>query len=113
MRKILGFILVLTIFSACAKEPPRYAIPEETLVPMLVDLHLIYALQMGPDFRQQVREYDSLDVFSHIFEKHGYTKAEFDTTISWYLENTDFFVDMYQDVIMTLTQVNDSINPDG
>ena len=112
MRKILGFILVLTIFSACAKKPPRYAIPEEILLPILVDFHLTYALQQGPDFRQLAREYDSLDVISYIFEKHGYTKADFDTTISWYLENTDFFVDIYQDVIMMLTQINDSIDTD-
>ena len=112
MRKIPGFILVLIIFSACAKKPPGYAIPEETLVPMLVDFHLTYSVQQSPDFRQIIQEYDSLDAFSYIFEKHGYTKADFDTTMAWYLKNTEYFVDVYQDVIMRLTQISDSINPD-
>ena len=113
MRKILGFILVLTVFYACAKKPPGYAIPRENLVPMLVDFHLNYSVQQSPDFRQEIQEYDSLDAFSYIFEKHGYTKADLDTTLAWYLKNTDFYVDIYDEVIMRLTQINDSINPDG
>ena len=113
MNKILGVLLVLLICSACGNRPPRYLIPEETLVPMLVDFHLTWSIQHNTDIRRVIRDYDSIDTFSYIFEKHGYTKAEFDTTLSWYLKNTEYYVNMYDEVIMKLTQINDSINPDG
>jgi len=111
MRKIPGLILILFICTACSNKPPRYAIPEENLVPMLVDFHLNYAIQQSPDFRAIIRQYDSIDAFSYIFEKHGYTRTEFDTTITWYLENTQHFMDIYDEVIMNLTRINDSISP--
>ena len=110
MHKIPGFLLILLICSACGGGPPRSLIPEDKLVPMLVDFHLTYYVQQNPDFREITSQYDSVDSFSYLFEKHGYTKAEFDTTLSWYLRNAEYYVDIYDEVIMKLTQINDSIN---
>jgi hypothetical protein len=112
MERTLAILLVLLICSACENKPPKHLIPEETLVPMLVDFQLANSTQQNLEFRKIAAEYDSIEPFSYIFEKHGYTKAEFDTTISWYMRNSEYFVDMYDEVIMRLTQINDSINPD-
>ena len=110
MNKLLKFLLMLAIGTACSSGPPKYAIPENDLVPMLVDFHLTYALQQSPDIREIIRKADSVDPFSNIFEKHGYSKAEFDTTISWYVNNSQYYVDMYNEVVMRLTQISDSIS---
>jgi hypothetical protein len=109
MNKFLKIFLILAIGIACSDGPPKYAIPEDDLVPMLVDFHLTYALQQSPDIRELIRKADSVDPFSNIFEKHGYSKAKFDTTISWYVNNSQYYVDMYNEVVMRLTQITDSI----
>jgi len=113
MRNILKLALVLfLVLASCGRTPPRYLIPEEKLVPMLVDFHLVYALQQSPDFSDVIEMADSLDPYSNIFEKHGYTKTEFDTTLYWYTRNPEYLEEVYNDVIMRLQQIHDSINPD-
>ena len=113
MQKALRIVLILILCGvACVRKPPRTLIPEESLVPMLVDFHLVYSVQQSPDFLDISKKMDSIDPFSYIFEKHGYTKAEFDTSVSWYTKNPEYLVEIYNDVIMRLSQLNDSINPE-
>jgi len=111
MHRIAGIIVLLLICTSCGNSPPRSLIPEEQLIPILVDFHLTYSIQQSPDFYRQIKPYDSIDVYSYIFEKHGFTKAEFDTTISWYLKNPEYYVEMYDEVIMNLTRMKDSLGP--
>ena len=110
---MLKLALVLSLcVASCERKPPRYLIPEKKLVPMLVDFHLVYSLQQSPGFEEVIVKADSLDPYSYIFEKHGYTKAEFDTTLYWYTRNPEYLEEVYNDVIMKLQQIHDSINPD-
>ena len=111
MRRIAGILLLLLVYASCGDGPPRSLIPEEELIPMLVDFHLSYSVQHSPDFYKLADQYDSLDAFSYLFEKHGYTKAEFDTTMGWYLKHPEYFVEIYDEVIMDLTRIQDSIIP--
>lgn len=109
MRNFLKILVVLLILTACGKQPPKTLIPEDRLVPMIVDFHLILSMQQSPDFRVLTQDYDSIDAYSRIFEKHGYSQAEFDSTIAWYTQNTGLFLEIYDEVIMQLSRINDSI----
>jgi hypothetical protein len=107
------FLLIVTMFLslvACkSSKPGRDLIPPETFVPLLVDLHLVYSIQTAQKFRNLSREVDSVDTYSYVFEKHGVTKAIFDSTLAWYTRHPDQFTDIYDHVVMQLSQIADSL----
>jgi hypothetical protein len=112
MQRVLRLILICGLcFASCGRKPPGNLIPEEKLVPMLVDFHLASSIQQSPDFADIISKADSIDPHSNIFQKHGFSKVEFDTTLSWYTRNPEYLVEIYNDVIMKLSQLSDSINP--
>ena len=113
MQKVFKLLLIIILcVAACERKPPNNLIPEEKLVPMLIDFHLSYSIQQSPDFADVISKADSIDPYSNIFQKHGFSKVEFDTTLSWYTRNPEYLVELYNDVIMKLSQLSDSINPE-
>jgi len=110
MGKLLKVLLIITLFTtACRKGPPESLIPRDELVPMIVDFHILSSIQQSPDFRNITGRADSVDIYSYVFEKHGYAKEEFDSTMSWYTEHPEYLAQIYDDVIMKLSQIHDSI----
>ena len=113
MRSQLIIALILISLAACNKaKPDKDIIPPETLVPVLIDLHVTYAIQTSPEFRTISRKVDSIDPYSYVFNKHDITKELFDSTIAWYSSHPDLFTAIYDEVVMQLTQAADSLNPE-
>ena len=56
-------------------------------------------------------EVDSIDTYSYVFEKHGITKVQFDSTIAWFSRRPELFTEVYDEVVMLLSQRSDSISP--
>lgn len=111
MRRILYPALILLFISGCQQDRPgRDLIPPETLVPMLMDLHLTYAIQSSMQYRQLLRQADSVDTHSYIFEKYEVNQADFDSTIAWYSRHPELFRDIYDQVVMELSRISDSLN---
>jgi len=104
-------ILLLIILSCNPSKPPsrEYFIPREKLVEILVDMHLAYAVQVTPKFRELSMEYDSVDAYSRVFIKHETTKQAFDSTMTYYSKNPKNLVTIYDEVIMKMTMINDSL----
>ncbi len=111
MLRILSLLTLLVLISCSSGKKPDadLLIPDDKLVPVLVDLHLIYALQTTQEFRSLANQYDSIDVHSDIFEKHNITKAQLDTTLSYLSKNPKDLLDIYDEVIMLLNLMQDSI----
>lgn len=104
--------IILMAMTACqSNRPPGHLIKQDDLVPILVDLHLVYALQGTIEFRTLSREIDSVDTYSYVFDKHGIDKTLFDSTIAWFSRNPERFTDVYDEVVMQLTRKADSIRP--
>ena len=80
--------------------------------PILIDLHLVYAIQTSSEFREMSRNVDSVDTYSFVFEKYGVEKAVFDSSIAWYSRHPEQFTEIYDQVVMTLTQMQDSFEMD-
>jgi hypothetical protein len=112
MRIYIIITLVLVSLAACKdSKSSKYIIPPEKMVPVLMDMHLTYALQSSSELRKLAREVDSVDVYSYVFNKHNISRIRFDSTIAWYSRNPELFTDIYDQVIMQLTQLKDSITP--
>ena len=111
MLRIVSLLVLLLLISCSCKNKPDadLLIPDDKLVPVLVDLHLVYALQTTQEFRQLANQYDSIDAHSDIFKKHDITKTQLDTTLSYLSKNPQDLLDIYNKVIMQLNQMQDTI----
>lgn len=113
MRTFLLICLALFPIVACNKDKPgKDIITPETLVPVLVDLHLVYAIQSDPTFRTIALQFDSVDTHTYVFDKYDVTRVKFDSTIAWYTRHPNLFTGIYDEVVMQLTRILDSIDSD-
>lgn len=87
----------------------KYLLDRETFVNLLIDIHLAYAIQGSPEYHGISRKYDSIDIHSVIFNKYGVEKAAFDSTMSYYTKKPEDLVKIYDEVIMRLNQLQDSV----
>ena len=107
---ILILCVVPFILGSCHRDRlHKDLIGKDELVPLLIDLHMVYAIQSSVDFRHIAQDVDSVDVYSYVFEKHGVTKVVFDSTIAWYSRHPTHFTEVYDEVVMNLTQKQDSL----
>jgi hypothetical protein len=112
-RLILLIVLVPFITVSCQQDRPHKDVLEkDELIPLLVDLHMVYAIQSSVEFRKISQEVDSVDTYSYIFEKHGVPKVVFDSSIAWYSRHPKLFTEIYDEVVMNLTQMQDSLEAD-
>lgn len=111
MRNYFIISMILLFLLACeSNKPGKDLIPPETLVPVLIDMHLVYSLQSSSYIRDLSRKVDSIDSYGYIFEKYDVTRVQFDSTIAWYSRHPKLFTDVYDQVVMQLTRMSDSLN---
>jgi hypothetical protein len=79
------------------------------MIPLLIDLHMLFAIQSSVEFRKISIEADSVDAYSYIFDKYGVPKVVFDSSIAWYSRHPKRFTEIYDEVVMILTQMQDSL----
>jgi len=108
------FIIFLSLFlflscDAKKKPPKKYLLTRDQIIPVLVDLHLTFGIQATYEFHELTRLYDSIDVHSAVLKKHNVEKAAFNSTISYYSDNPEHLINIYDEVIMQLSKLQDSI----
>ena len=106
MRILSAGILILTllIFVSCS-EDKKYVIPERKMVPLLVDIHIADEIGTSRYELDPELELDSASVYGWVFRKHGITKAEFDSSMSYYAGKPDNLNDIYGKVIASLSKM--------
>src|SRR4030042_2922369 len=110
--RLVVFGISLLLITGCNSHrefKKKYLLDREDLVNVLVDIHLANALQGSPEFYKISRVYDSIDTNSMIFSKYGIEKASFDSTLAYYTKKPEILTSIYDEVIMHLTQIQDSI----
>ena len=113
MRRAITLMFILILLFGCEdNKPGKDLIPPEKLVPVLVDMHLVYALQSSATIRNIARDVDSVDTYGYIYDKYDITRVQFDSTIAWYSRHPKIFMDIYDQVIMELSRMSDSVKLD-
>ena len=87
---LLGAIVA---FCACSKTP-SWVIPEKEMEDLLFDIHLAES-KIDNDYSQFNDSARKQKLFSSVFEKHGVTKADFDTSLVWYASKLEIYIEMY------------------
>jgi hypothetical protein len=107
---ILILLAPLSIMVSCQRDRlHRDLLEKDELIPILVDLHKAYAIQSSVKFRKISLDVDSVDVYMYIFNKHNISKVVFDSSIAWYSRHPKIFTEIYDEVVMDLTQMRDSL----
>jgi hypothetical protein len=92
------------VLLACSNSEKKYIIPENKLVDVLVDLHLADGMTEYINVAG-FADYtlDSASLYTAIFNKHGVTRAEFDSTLSYYSTRTGRFQKIYEKVALKIS----------
>jgi hypothetical protein len=95
---------------SCQRDRPHKDLLEkDEMIPLLMDLHMAYAIQSSVQFRKISFGVDSVDTHTYIFDKHGVSKVVFDSSVAWYSRHPKLFTEIYDEVVMNLTQMQDSL----
>ena len=97
-------ILTLLMFVSCSGDK-KYVIPERKMVPLLVDIHIADEMGTSRYELDPELELDSANVYGWVFRKHGITKAEFDSSMSYYAGKPGILNDIYGKVIASLSKM--------
>jgi len=103
-NKVLAILLLvfLLVSNSCRD---KEKIPREEMVSILVDIHLLDGMIQQDRYRQKMEIPDTLNVYKHVLDKHGYSQARFDSTLNYYSKDPRKFERIYQDVMARLNRM--------
>lgn len=99
--KLFCILSLIITFLACGEqktEAPSNLIPEDALIALLADFHLMDAAA-----KQNVITNNHKNLVKHkqylgILKKHGFSRAQFDSTIQYNIQYPEVFKKLYDDV---------------
>lgn len=104
---IIFLFSFLFIVSGCKVKRPDYVIPEAKMEQVLYDYHLAKAMGDNLPYNEN---YKKVLYLESVFDKHGITEAEFDTSLVWYTRNTEVLYNIYERVNERFKSQQDEIN---
>ena len=109
--RYISIVITLLFFLpfACSNPDGRIKrsdiIPEEYLVPLLVDIHLSEGLLILSKVNKEYPGRDSVSNYTDVINKHGFEKEDFDETIHFYSNKPDELDEIYELVISELSKM--------
>ena len=97
-------VAAVLLFTACKPTVPSQFIQPGDMEDLLVDYHIAMAMAANDDRTGEKRAYNENLYFAAVLEKHGYTKAEFDSSLTYYYTRADRFSGIYKNVAKRLTE---------
>lgn len=95
---LFSALVLLTLIMACSRK--KVALEKEQFIALLIDMHTADGILAAGDYR--MNEQKNYAYYNTIFEKHGITKAEFDSCLNFYSAQTVLFSQMYDIIIDSL-----------
>jgi len=109
--KILFLIALVSciFFFSCSSREKKYLIPKDDLTGLIVDIHIADAIGYDYPLKRKYNIPDSAALYASVFEKHGYTKEQFDSTLSYYVNRPEELNKIYQKVFARLSKREDEL----
>jgi len=101
---VLLILLILVVSLGCNTRQARPAdiIGEEKMVQLLVETHLADALLAKDPATMDAKRDKALYVYPSVLEKYGITRAQMDSSVSYYIRNPKVFVRIYDKTVKEL-----------
>ena len=108
---LIGFLLIASGCKDNSKtDEPENLIPRDTMVQVLMDIHLIEASIKLNNERKLNKEEYTFYYYQYLFEKYDITKEVFDSSLIYYQHNIERFDTIYIDVISELNRLEGEIS---
>lgn len=109
-RSIIKYFILLFVLSlaACKVELPDNIIKPDKMEALLYDYHLAQAMSSDAD-----GEYKRKLYAEYVFDKHGVTKAEFDSSMVWYMRYPNHLYKMYGSLYDKMVAEVDELSGEG
>lgn len=104
---LLGFISVFAI--SCSNHRHEILSPEK-MIDVLTDMHIADALGADYDLRKSNIRFDSTTIYTNLFKKHQVSKAQLDSSMVFYSQQPELFMQMYDEVFARLSKQDEEIN---
>jgi len=102
--------LILFIFGCSNKNPvPKDLIPEDSLIRIIVDMHLADAILIEPSVQQKQMVINKSKFYNAVLKKHDISKDEFQKNLNYYSDNLEKFDSIYDKVIEELTVIQGNL----
>ena len=104
MKKILILLCSLLGLCSCSSDKvPECVIPEDTMVPILAEMHLANAY-FSVEYTDDSLAYSQAVNYTQkqVLDKYGITFKQFGKTIAYYTDNPEKFKGIYEKVIQQL-----------
>lgn len=94
MNKHIAIILLFCAICAGCSKRPKGVISDGEMVQIMADMEMAEGyLQTHGDYHTSTADRENL--IQSILDKHGITRAEFDSTMTWYGRNPDIYSKLY------------------
>ena len=105
------FFSVLLVLTACSNNSvPSVVLPPETMVPVLVDLHIVdgglYNISQAPDSMYKY----GMGNYIQVFKKHHTDSLTFRKSFKYYTTNPKLMTEIYDNVVKILQAKSDSVD---
>jgi len=110
LRKIFWLLVILIFAMGCQSK--NKVIPRNELVKILVDVHLLDGAIQHAKYKDEIQVPDSIDMYDYVLEKHGYSQAQFDSSMSYYSRYPRKFEQIYQEVLSKLNRMETRVKED-
>lgn len=102
MQKIVVLILVIIAMGSCNNQS---IIPEKDMVSILAKIQIIDASVQHQKYRSKFFDKDTIDYYSSTIKSFGYSKVQFDSSLSYYARNPKLLDAIYDKVIIELSKI--------
>ncbi len=115
MRKFLYFLSLLLLLSACGgqetekRDRPDNVLPKDDFIRVMVDLHLVEAMSRQGKLLGEEQDPFMDAYYQDVFDHHGITRAQFDTTFTWYRADMKEMKSVYEATMNELTKMRDTL----
>ncbi len=107
INKILRFFLFLSgmafVLTACNNRPDN-VMSQDEMVDFLTDLHKLDGALSVNYYRSTSDSRENVYYYNALLDKYGISKADFDSSLVWYVSNPKRFNNIYTQVVVNLTQ---------
>lgn len=107
MKRALPLVLLLLILFAACDDHPQNVLSRGKMEDVLYDYHIMQGIVN--DLPAEEREAKGQDYMNAVFEKHGITEAQFDSSIVYYNRHTKDLHKIYSNLKERYTAVNEEI----
>lgn len=116
-RLAILLFLAIILFLSCNRKRGVVSseiIPKDSLINIIVDLHLADAVLLNPITQSKISDISSNRLYKTVLNKYGITRARFNTSINFYAETPIVLDSIYDKVIEKLSIIeskgyNDSL----